>query len=673
MKKAAAKEKTEYTGGSSDSEDKLTVAQVLCNFRKAYEAQEDYLKEAKDDVAFALGNQWDPEDVQTLKDAKVRPLTINQISPILRLLKGIEAQNRTEMAAFPEGDEDSLPAEIITRLIKNMGKKSDRAYILSDTFDAGNASGKASVEPYLIRPMRPDKDGNVDLNAELRYKMRHYNVVFPDPSSVEYDMSDAQYVCKWTPDLSKEQLLSIFPKQKELIEEIKSGKIKIDEIPMDLDGTGLEIQRKGYEEDPGQSNPSWIPKKAYDLIDYFYMKQIQKWYAVDAANGKVKLMKSEADARRFVSIATASEPALQKSANVFSRYQTEMWVAFVVGGCDKLLYDGPCWSWPRYDGYPIFNYYAYRSTAPVDSADRSLLIKGITRDAKDSNRELNKRRTQELRHLGQTTNSGWIVESGSLTRNQEAHLKKFGGSPGVIVTYVAGKKMPERIEPASLSQGHAQMAMEHRQDLRDTVGINTETLAVENDQSSGKAINARVRQGMVQVFGLYDNFARTKRNIGRFEIAMLPLVYDVNKAKRVLGKSFLFENFQVPIQAPVTDKATGQPVMGPDGKPQMQPIMDPRTGAPATQYDENMANEMIKAVLEEAEIGVYDVAVGEIVNASTMMQTQFEDAMSMRDKGIPIPGEVLLDKSALSEADKKKSRAVLAAMQQQPEKQKKAA
>lgn len=134
---------------------------------------------------------------------------------------------------------------------------------------------------------------------------------------------------------------------------------------------------------------------------------------------------------------------------------------------------------------------------------------------------------------------------------------------------------------------------------------------------------------------------------------------------RVLGSAFLQQNFQVPIQAPATDE-NGQPVVGPNG-PQMVPLIDPRTGQPAMRYDENFAKQTIKQILEDTEIGLYDIAVGEIIAATTVMYGQFQEALELRNAGIPIPGDVLVNRSSMPESDKKKTIAALAAAQANPE------
>mgnify|MGYP000209281402 CR=1 FL=1 len=79
-------------------------------------------KEMKEDFKFAQGQQWDPSDVQELRNAGVKALTINKIKPIIKLIAGIERQSRSDFIAIPEGGEDQITGDISTRLLKNVTK-----------------------------------------------------------------------------------------------------------------------------------------------------------------------------------------------------------------------------------------------------------------------------------------------------------------------------------------------------------------------------------------------------------------------------------------------------------------------------------------------------------------------------------------------------------------------
>lgn len=616
----------------------LTVEAVLKDFKRAWEAKKDFMEAAREDYEFFLGKQWEDKDVTSLQKVGVRALTINKIAPHIQLLKGIESQNRSDFRAFPEGDEDTVTAEVATRLMKHAIKDSELDFKTSEVFEDGNICGEAILEPWIKYPYRVRKDGTVDMTGKLCWRKDFYDMIFPDPTHREYDMSDAKYICKFTSDLTANQLIELFPDQKDMIEEMRDGgKINLDRIALDRDQTGVSMQRKGYREEDTKTDP-WIPKDGFDLLDYYYQKYIERFYVADFKLKQVRLCKNEKEADRYVAAATRRDPpkTTKPSAKKIVRLQPELWVAFVTGGeSEDFLAHGPAWSFPRWNDYPLFTYRCFFSSAPLKGGDRKYLIQGVTRRIKDLNRELNKRRTQELRHLNQSANSGWQGEEDAFV--DEDKWESFGSTPGVILKHKKGSPTPIKIQPTALSQGHAQLAAEHTQDMRDAIGVNPETLAIEADQSSGRAIALRQKQGMVLVQGQFDNLSRTRKRLGRFVLSVLPELYDVEKAMRTLGQAFLKENFK-------------SPVPGPGGVP----LINPQTGEPVTQYDQKLAMQTINQVLSDAELGCYDVAVGESISTETIALANYMQLMDMAKQGLPVPPEMIAEESTLSDSQKKR-------------------
>ena len=96
-----------------------------------------WLKVAKVDTAFARGKQWD-EGVESELEAQNRPcLTLNVISPLIRLLTGIERKSRYDMRALPVGDSDSDTARVVTGLIKQIEYENNAQYIYSESYRSG--------------------------------------------------------------------------------------------------------------------------------------------------------------------------------------------------------------------------------------------------------------------------------------------------------------------------------------------------------------------------------------------------------------------------------------------------------------------------------------------------------------------------------------------------------
>jgi len=616
----------------------IDAKKILRDFQRAYEAKKKWLKQAEEDFQFALGKQWDDDDVEKLSKVGVRALTINKIRPNIFLLTGLESQNRTDYQAYPEGGEDSLVANIVTSLLKNSMKTCDGDYRVSEQFENGLTCGECYMEPYL--------DYSYDMiNPKLKLKAANFFECFPEPGFQMYDLSDAEYFCKIKFDLSKDKLLQIFPDKEKEIDDTPVGKIDLQEWGNLRTLEGMEIQRKGYnkEDDVSVGNIEG-EEPLYDLVEYYYKKYVKKYYVAKKGVG-LKEVIDDTEADRTIEIDKQTDTAQGRfPMKKITKYEPEIWCAALVGS--KVLDNSRCWTYPKWKSYPFIPYFTYRSTQKLK--DPELLVQGIVRGLKDPQREVNKRRTQTLRILNTSANSGWISAKGVIA-DKDA-WKDFASSAGVILEYELKKatdQRPEKILPTPLSQGHEQMAQEASDDLKAISGINADLLAMSDKAVSGVAIGIRQRQGMVMVQKIFDNLSQTKRLLGRFILSIFSEIYDVESAIRVLGDQFIKDSFSVPVMQPQPDPMTGQM--------KQMPVMKQDGSGIEMQLDEKLVQETMNNVLSNSGIGVYDVSVGESASNETTKYANFMVLMDMASKypGV-IPPEVLVGESLISESSKQK-------------------
>jgi hypothetical protein len=611
------------------------ASKILSDLKRAKSVKRNWLDEAEEDFAFAVGKQWRDEDKTTLERAGVPALTINKIQPNIFLVSGYQRQNRPDIVAYPEGDEDNLYADIVTRLIKNAVKLSMGELKLSEQFEDGVICGEGWVEPYI--------DYSNDLiNGELFIKKVNPLNIFVDPASIEYDLSDAEYVIKVSPGLTKNQVLKLFPDKKSIINKISNGTLSINsgdnsikqtlDYPMvsDFDGKG--------------SGEDYLKEDVYDLVEYQYKKYVSKYIVADKEIGDMKEAKDKEEAQMYVD--QKNTIAGQIVAKVIERIVPEIWICSLVGDTVVDEYISPFY--PKWKGYSLIPFFAHRITVPIKNGNE-FRVQGIVRSLKDPQRELNKRRSQELRILNSTANSGWLAEQDTWVKKSD--VEKYGSTPGVTLEYKAGKQRPERITPAPLSQGHAQLAAENTQDIKEISGINADLLAMNDKQASGRAIHLRQQQGIVMLQRILDNFSYTTKLLGRFIMSQLGEIYTVERAVKVCGTAFVKDNFSKPVLAPGID---GQPT----------PVMDP-SGQMQMEVDQEGVVAVFNTVLNDTDIGKYDVTVDEANNSPTVKYGNYLILAEMAEKGMPIPPDVLIDESMIGEASKQKIKKSIAAMQSQ--------
>lgn len=616
----------------------LTIKKVIEDYSRAYSYKKRFIDAAQEDYEFYLGEQWDAADVQTLKDAGVRALTVNKIRPQIVLLRGIESENRTEFKAFPEGKEDEVVGEIATRLLKNMMKNSMGDYELSNIFEEGTVTGEGWLEPYI------DYSEDI-LFGDMKFKKGDYFQILVDPRCKKYDLSDAEYVCKFCPSLTKEQILQIYPDMEKALENSNGAKIETNSMGnSNLNNFGVHRQVTDYGQN-GFSQIDGMPTEpTWDLLEYYYKCYMPKYYIVDLKLGNiVEATKEQAD--NYETAIENMSPQESKTVRIIKRMVPEIYMAASIAGMDEFAYNGRSWSYPRWKSYPFINFYVINATTRINGNRTDLLKQGLVRQLKDVQREYNKRKTQSLRHLNTSTNSGWLTEEGAWVNSDL--VKKFGSSPGVNLEYKRGRMKPERITPTPLSQGHEQLASGNSGEMKEMSGINPDLLAMQDGGTdSGRAIALRQKQGLVMVKPIFDNFSLTKKIMGRFCLSMLGEVYDIDTAMLVLGNEFISEHFSEPVMTQQVDPKTGQPVM--------IPMIDPMTGQPKMQVNEKLAAQTVNEVLNDPNLYKYNVEVGESASNETIKYTNFMTLMDLAGKGIAIPPDILIDESLISTGSKKK-------------------
>jgi hypothetical protein len=641
-------------------DDNLTPARSMEDFKLAWESKRALVKREKEDFLFALGEQWSAEDKSKLDAVGIRPFTDNRIQPNIFLLTGLERQNRTDFKAFPIGEEDGLKAEIASALFKDAITKSGFGFKSSEQFKDGITCGESHLEPYL------DYTESI-INGKLCWRKIDGDSLFPDPASREYDFSDAKYVYKISLDMSRDDLISLYPEKAKLLEASEGGKVGL----RSMMETEKKDQKRGYRKSDNQTQDEPSKDATFDLVERYYKKWVKKTLIGDKQTGEIKEAedREKADAsvaeyvnsiaqnqamfdqvlqREMMNLAAARPDligapmeaqlmAMQEAGVqlpppppeqdperffVFERTKPEIWVYAHTPGINEPLADERAWFFPKWKQYPFVPYFARFSTAPLSGDDRHLLIQGIVHGVKGAQEKHNKSEMLTLRHLNSSANSGWLSEEGVWIDPEM--VKKFGTSPGVNLEYKKGAQKPERITPGPLSQGHAQISAESAQAIKEQLGINADLLATQQGGAdSGRAIALRQKQGLLMVQEPFDNLSRSRQIAGRIVLSQMGEMYDTETAKKVLGMAFLRKNFPVVM------------LQNPDD-PQAQPKAMPDEFGKPMEYDKDLAELAIAEVLSGT-LADYDVSVGEAVSSETQ---RLSAALDIKELAASMPGRI---------------------------------
>ena len=569
--------------------------EIIDRFKYASSHYSPWTTEAKEDYAFALGDQWTEEEREELKKQARPCLVFNRIRPLINLVSGYQRENASRIKVNPEGGEDRIFSEVMDRAIKFIDKTSHLNFKMGYWFDDGLYCGKGWLEAILTY----DKD---PIRGEIKFKQRSPYQILPDPDFLEYDLNEGARYCFKVVKLSKAELLELYPKKKKIIENlIKDADDPTETVP------GSVLQ-EGSDDDYGnRPNITTVVKKTdedeesdleedekFTVKEYWRPKLVEKHFVIDVVSGEPKKFDTHEEAEAFLTNQGFGKIIMRKVPQMHVTAYCAGWI---------LQEDELSPFEPYYSGYPFFRFLA--DWAP-NAESETLRVQGVSRSLKDPQREKNKAKSQNLHILNTQANSGWIGDGDALTPTGWTDLEKMGSKPGITVKKKKGSELRE-ILPKGPNAGHIQREEKADEEFKQIAGINPDLMGFQEGTASGRAISMRIKQAILSLVRLFFNYRYSKEIIGNFLLEMVPMLFDSKKLMKVLGPDY------------------------------MRKALDPE------KYPEGLQEGHVDAFLQMVEDNKYDVYVSEADQNATIRFEIFQELTELLKAGAPIPIDLLID------------------------------
>jgi hypothetical protein len=257
-------------------------------------------------------------------------------------------------------------------------------------------------------------------------------------------------------------------------------------------------------------------------------------------------------------------------------------LAIVVQG--KVMYDGP--NPMGIDSYPFVPVFAYYIPQMPYFPWR---IAGVVRDLRDSQYLYNRRKVIELDILESQINSGWKYKENALVNPKDVFLS--GQGKGLALKEEAQMTDVEQILPPQIPPSMIELSKILGDELNQISGVNEELLGSAVDDKAGILSMLRQGAGLTTLQGLFDNLDHAQKLLGKIMIDLIQVNFTPGKVKKILE---------------------GQ--------------------EPSAQFY-NKA------------FGKYGATVEEGLNTTTQKQMQFAQLVQLRETGVPITNEDLLEAS----------------------------
>lgn len=162
---------------------------------------------------------------------------------------------------------------------------------------------------------------------------------------------------------------------------------------------------------------------------------------------------------------------------------------------------------------------------------------GLTRFAKDAQRNYNYVRTAIMETIARAPQAKfWATPAqaeGNTEKWADAHKKLYPfmlynpdpQAPGV----------PQHMGGADVPVALVQESQFASEDIKAVTGIFDNSLGQQGNETSGRAIAARQRQGEIATFNYSDNLAKGIRRTWEILVDLIPKIYDTERSVRILG------------------------------------------------------------------------------------------------------------------------------------------
>ena len=466
------------------------VREALEVFAAAEAHESDNRVAALDDLRFArLGGEWQwPNKVRRQREAEGRPcLTINKMPSFIRQVVNDSRQNKPSISVHPVERGDMKTAEVMSGLIRNIETMSNADVAYDTAVDNSATMGLG----YIRINLDYAADDSFDKDIVIKPVPNPF-AIYGDPFSQAADSSD------WMSAFVVEQMAE------DAFSRRYKGADKIDFTSSAWSGTS-----------------GWCDgqEKSVRVAEFWKREEVVRklvQYSPAGMGGVALGYEDELPKlrRMFGAIEMIGQPRPVKSFKVMQH---------VLNAVELLSSE----EWAgRY--IPIVPVYGEEVNVEGKRHFRSLI-----RDARDPQQMFNYWRTMATELVALAPKAPWVGRKGAFA--SDPRWATANNATHAFLEY-DGPEPPMRQPFTGVPAGELQEALNASDDMKAVMGLYDASLGARSNETSGRAILARQREGDVSTFHFIDNLSRAIRHTGKILIDLIPKVYNSERMIRVLGQ-----------------------------------------------------------------------------------------------------------------------------------------
>jgi Phage P22-like portal protein len=482
------------------------LQEIRARYDEGWSADIKNREEMESDLRFVAGEQW-PEDVRREREGDERPcITENMLTQFVRQVANDMRANppAVKVIAGTDGAEKAV-ADILTGMVRDIEARSatKRPYVT-----AGASAARCGIGHWRVLT---DYTSPTSFEQEILIEpIPNPFAVIWDPTSILPTREDANW-CFVVEDLSEDEFERQYP----------------DAQPVSFENKDSEVW-----------SSAWLntSRKTVRVAEY--------WRKIKKPAKAVKLQNG----------ATGFKEDLPKEMwpmIVEERETDRCTVEVVKTNGLEIIEKAQVWPTRHIPIVPV--------VGEEYSVGEHRVRHSVIRFAKDSQTIHNYWLSTQTEHLALQPKAPFVATAKQVQNYADVWKTANKTNHSVLIYDVdpnAPGSRPMREQPPASSSAFSEQIARAEQGMKATTGIYAAGLGDQGNETSGKAIMARQREGDIGTFEFRDNLNASVEHTGRILIDLIPIIYDTPRMVRILGEDG--EEDFAEINKPTMDPMTGE-------------------------------------------------------------------------------------------------------------------
>ena len=328
-------------------------------------------------------------------------------------------------------------------------------------------------------------------------------------------------------------------------------------------------------------------RRRYRVLERQWKKLVQRDHFVDLYTGDTRVIPAEMDRERVALI------------------MKEFQLGTLRKPCEEIHWTVTIDDEVAHNEASPFKHFTTIPYFPFFRRGRSI---GLVENMIDPQELYNKSCSQELHVINTTANSGWKIKSGSLQNMDIEDLESRGSESGLVME-LDEVGNAEKILPNSIPTGLDRVSYKAAEDLKEISMASDSMKGFDRADVAAKAIMAKQARGSANFAKPFDNLGYTRYLLARNTVDLVQTHYNNERIIKVTGNDL---------------------------------------NAQAEELVVNQVDDVSGEILNNLTLGEYDTVVTAVPARNSFEESQFQEAVQLRELGVNVPDDIVIEHSHLN-------------------------